>query len=59
MKCIVKDMMHLNRTLRTKLDGLLGFEFLKQYKISINYRKNEMYIWNPEILHANAIATNK
>ncbi len=55
MKCVLKDMNDLNRTLPTSLDGLLGFEFLKQYKISINYRKNKMYIWHPEKLQPVAI----
>ena len=45
MLCIVKEMDDLNKTLPTSLDGLLDFEFLKQHKISINYRKNKMYIW--------------
>lgn len=29
-----------------RLDGILGFEFFKQYKTAINYRKGELYIWN-------------
>ena len=45
MTCVVTDMKHLNLTLGTRLDGLLGFEFLSQYKMAINYQRNEMYVW--------------
>ena len=47
MKCVVTQMDHLNFILRVGLDGLLGYEFLKQFKLSINYKKNELYIWPP------------
>lgn len=48
MKCVVKDLGYLNKNLHAKIDGLLGFEFLNQYKISINYQKNQMSVWNPD-----------
>ncbi|GJM33757.1 MAG: hypothetical protein DHS20C18_27580 [Saprospiraceae bacterium] len=48
MNCVIQDIDHINTTLDTQLDGLLGFEFLKQYKVAINYRKNRLYIWQPD-----------
>ncbi|MEZ4955023.1 MAG: pepsin/retropepsin-like aspartic protease family protein [Saprospiraceae bacterium] len=55
MKCVVSEMSELNRTVPTSLDGLLGFEFLKQYKVSINYQRNEMYVWPLESAKLEAI----
>ena len=45
MYCVVTNMKSLNITLDTEIDGLLGYEFLSQYKISINYARNEVYVW--------------
>ncbi|NJL14198.1 MAG: hypothetical protein HC913_15100 [Microscillaceae bacterium] len=36
----------LNEAFGTKLDGLLGFEFLSRQFTTINYRKRRMYIWS-------------
>jgi len=58
MNYVVKDLGYLNGILLRKLDGLLGYEFLKQYKTSINYRKNQMYIWKPELLTTDEYTAN-
>ncbi len=31
-----------------KVQGLIGYEFLSQYKTGINFRRQEIYIWNEE-----------
>ena len=46
MKCVQKKMGFINFVLRKRLDGLLGYEFLKQHKTAINFKKNQLYIWN-------------
>ena len=35
----------LNKLLPRKLDGLLGYQFLSQQRVSINFVKNYLYIW--------------
>ncbi len=40
------ELSELNNGYGLKLDGLLGYPFLKQYKTSINYKKKEMRFYN-------------
>lgn len=39
---------------RDKIDGILGFEFLKQFKVGINYRNRELYLFKKKTLASNA-----
>lgn len=45
MDFVLSEMRAFNRSLPRRLDGLLGYEFLHQHSISINYRLNEVYLW--------------
>ncbi len=45
MKYIFTDLSHLQRNNQEAIDGLLGFPFFSACKISINYRKQKIYIW--------------
>jgi hypothetical protein len=45
MKTIVTDLSYFTKSHRVKIDGLLGYEFLKQYQISINYKKKVVCFW--------------
>lgn len=45
MKTIVTDLSYFTKSHQVKIDGLLGYEFLKQYQISINYKKKTIYFW--------------
>jgi len=40
------ELNELNNGYGLKVDGLLGYPFLKQYKTSINYKKKEMRFYN-------------
>ena len=49
MRTLFKSMNRLNNNLRgKKIDGLFGSEFLRHYRISFNYRKKELLIWEEE-----------
>ena len=46
METIVMSIAHFNNTLfGPQLDGILGFHFLRQYKIAINLKRKELYLW--------------
>lgn len=46
MRTLFTNISHLNRDLAgPSLDGILGYEFLSQYKMSFNYKKKELYLW--------------
>ena len=45
MKTVVADLSHFIKSNNIKIDGLLGYEFLKKWKISINFKKKEIYWW--------------
>ncbi|NRB60342.1 MAG: aspartyl protease family protein [Winogradskyella sp.] len=48
MKTVLTNLKKMNNAFGTKLDGILGFEFFKQKRTIINYRKKKLYfIQNP------------
>jgi hypothetical protein len=48
LRIVLTDLEHLNDLLGgTDLDGILGFDFLGQYKTAINFKKREIRIWVP------------
>lgn len=49
MRVTVSDIGPLNDALPIKLDGLLGVPFLKKGKCSINFKKKELCIWQPQV----------
>ncbi|MCB0589274.1 MAG: hypothetical protein KDD06_28565 [Phaeodactylibacter sp.] len=47
MLTAIKNIGYFNASLPgPRLDGILGFCFLRQYKTAINFKKKELYIWN-------------
>lgn len=45
MRTLITNMESMNEAYNTQLDGMLGYEFLAQQRTSINFKKNELYIW--------------
>ena len=46
MTAIMTNMDHFQPIKDFKLDGLLGYEFLRQRKLSINFRKKKVFFWD-------------
>ncbi len=42
---MVIDLCHLNSADAPSINGILGFPFLRSLKLSINYRKGKIYLW--------------
>ena len=40
----VADLSHLHRDFDLPIDGILGYEFLKQYHFTIDYRRRQLYL---------------
>ena len=50
MKTLLLPLKKLNRVLPgPPLDGIIGYEFIRQYRTAINFKKNEIYVWGPEL----------
>ncbi len=46
MKTLFTDMNNINRNLSgTQLDGIVGYEFLRQFFVSINFRSRKITLW--------------
>lgn len=46
MHTLFSNIGNINRDLRgPKLDGIIGYEFLHQYTMALNFRKKELYLW--------------
>lgn len=45
MEYLFTDLSHLKTTSGIEIDGLLGYEFFNQFRFSINYQKQKIYIW--------------
>ena len=48
MVTMLTDMDNFNQAYNRRLDGILGQEFIKQRKISFNFKKRKIYFWGPE-----------
>lgn len=46
---ILADLSRLNRHLVTRLDGLLGYDFLSDRKIGLNFKRKTLAIWESNI----------
>jgi hypothetical protein len=51
MATVLINMDHLNRIYKTNLDGILGFEFLAPWLISINYKKQKLYLHQLKVIN--------
>ena len=49
MKYLFTNLNHLKSESNLYIDGLLGFPFFKQGKMSINYKEKKLYIWSLEV----------
>ena len=45
MKYLFTDLSHLKKESGIYIDGLLGYPFFKQEKMSINYKERKIYVW--------------
>lgn len=45
MEYLFTDLSHLQVNSGLEIDGLLGYEFFQQFRFSINYQKQKIYIW--------------
>gem|GEM_PF-2598929 len=46
MNTFLTNLSRINRTQPgSKIDGILGFKCLKQYKVSINFKRREVRLW--------------
>jgi hypothetical protein len=49
MKTLFVNMDHLNKSPSgIRVDGILGYEFLSNFRVAINFRKKEIYLWDRE-----------
>lgn len=42
-----------------RVDGILGYEFLSNFRVAINFRKGEVYLWDRESVELQWILANK
>jgi len=57
MKTISCDFGAINASLAGKdLDGILGYEFFKQQKVSINFKQKKLYLWSKPIIQNQTLA---
>lgn len=45
MRFLFMDLSGIAHQFEMKLDGLLGFPFFQQHRMSINYKKKKIYLW--------------
>ncbi len=48
---IILNMDNLNSIYQSKLDGILGFEFLSPWLFSINYKKQKLYLHQLKVIN--------
>jgi Aspartyl protease len=51
MKTLLVSLKDMNLNSRGgNIDGIMGYEFLSQYRTAINFRKKEIYIWDAPVV---------
>lgn len=60
MKTLIVDLDHLNLTQNgRRVEGVLGYEFLSNFRVAINFKKREIYLWDRESVELQwALANN-
>jgi hypothetical protein len=48
LEVILADLATVSSELPVRLDGVLGVQFLKNYKVAINFRLRKIYLWEPK-----------
>jgi hypothetical protein len=51
MATVLMNMDNLNSIYQSKLDGILGFEFLSPWLFSINYKKQKLYLHQLKVIN--------
>ncbi len=60
MKTLFVSLDHLNQSQwGIKVDGILGYEFLSNFRVAINFRKKEIYLWDRETMEQQWVLANK
>ncbi len=60
MKTLIVSLDHLNQNRSgARLDGLLGYEFLSNFRVAINFRKKEIYLWDRKTVDEQLAAAGK
>jgi hypothetical protein len=60
MNTIFLNLDHLNQSQsRKRVDGVLGYEFLSNFRVGINFRKKEIYLWDRESVEMQWAIANK
>jgi hypothetical protein len=51
MVTIFAPLQYFNKNLPGRsIDGIVGYEFLNQFRVAINFHKQEIYVWNKEVV---------
>lgn len=45
MRTLLTNMNTINKTYQTRLDGIIGYEFLSDKRVAINYKKKKLYFY--------------
>ena len=56
-EAVLTDLKHINEGLDVNLHGILGFNFLRQQKMAVNYRRQKLYFWQAETVKFQEVAT--
>jgi predicted aspartyl protease len=59
MKTLIVPLSQLNQNQwGMKVDGVLGYEFLSNFRVAINFRKREIYLWDRESVELQWVIAN-
>ena len=60
MKTLFVSLDHLNEIqTRSNVHGILGYEFMSNFRVAINFKKREVYLWDRESVELQWILANK
>ncbi len=48
LEVVLADLQAVSAELPVQLDGILGVQFLKDYKVAIHYQLRKIYLWQPK-----------
>jgi len=61
MKTLFVNLQHFNNSHKgKKVDGILGYEFMSNFRVAINFKKSEIYLWDRKTVELQwALASKK